>query len=66
MVTWYDVVRLGERGRAMGFMRKLFILGTGGAGATVVRPNSKKERTAKNTRKQLKVQREILKEMKGR
>ena len=48
----------------MGFMRKLFIVGTGGAGAAVVNPNSKKERVAKNSRKQLKIEQEILKELK--
>ena len=50
----------------MGFLRKVFILGTGGVGAGVVRPNSKKERSAKNSRKQVRLQKEILKEMKRR
>lgn len=48
----------------MGALRKLFILGTGGMGAAVVNPNSKKERTAKNTKKMLRVEREMLKELK--
>ena len=47
----------------MGFLRKVFIAGTAGVGAGFVRPNSKKERIAKNSRKQVKVEQEILKEL---
>jgi hypothetical protein len=44
----------------MGFMRKAFILGTGGAGAALVKPNSKKERTANAAEKQLRLQKQML------
>lgn len=50
----------------MGLLRKMFIASTAGMGGAVVRPNSKKERTAKAAKKQVKVQQEILRELKKR
>jgi DNA-directed RNA polymerase subunit RPC12/RpoP len=47
----------------MGFMRKALFLGTGGlSGAAGVKANSKKERTAKAAEKQLRLQKQMLKE----
>lgn len=50
----------------MGVLRKLFIVGTAGVGRTVVNPNSKKHRSARANEKQLKIQRELLKEARKR
>lgn len=41
----------------MGFMRKAAIISTGGIARAAIKPNSKKERTAKATEKMLKMQR---------
>jgi Short C-terminal domain len=44
----------------MGFMRKAFIVGTGGLGGVAVNPNSKKERSAKAAEKQVRLQKQML------
>lgn len=44
----------------MSILRKTFLIGT--AGLVPIKANSKKERTAKAAEKQLKVQRQMLKE----
>jgi large subunit ribosomal protein L7/L12 len=47
----------------VGFLRKTLLIGTGGLAP--VKPNSKKERTAKAAEKQLRVQQQILKEQRA-
>jgi hypothetical protein len=49
----------------MGFARKALLVSTGGLSGVVVKPNSKKARAAKAAEKQLKVQKQMLKEQRA-